>query len=165
MTTPTHSCSTLQPHPCYSCTILPHPLIHVQVLPPPPVLLKHWPHLLTFAQCSDPAPSLLSRKLSQGDHGALGVAGAQPAADPLHLRERERHHHLRQRKSPGKTGANKLGSWSFLRGLSRHTSVCVHAAAGDHRGVQQEPRRQRGRRHGQVQGGQRQVPEAVWDAG
>lgn len=44
-------------------------------------------------------------------------------------------------------------------------SVSLHRASGDHRRVQQEPRRQRGRRHGQVQGGQRQVSEVVRDAG
>lgn len=115
---------------------------------------------------SDPAHSLLSRKLSQGDHGALGVAGAQPAADPLHLRERERHHHFCQRKSSGNKREKKDRIRLEFSDRTEHaTRVFVHAVTGDHRRVQQKPRRQRGRRHGQVQGGQRQVQEVVWDAG
>ena len=50
-------------------------------------------------------------------------------------------------------------------GSSSPHSVSFHLASGDHRRVQQEPRRQRGRRHRQVQGGQRQVSKAVRDAG
>ncbi len=44
-------------------------------------------------------------------------------------------------------------------------SVSFRLASGHHRGVQQEPRCQRGRRHRQVQGGQRQVSQAIRDAG